>query len=67
MARRRNGRRVRQLLTEAGRPLRRSNFRRRVWLASLVGAGLLGQVVNTGPHRYRAVWPNREDEDEEGL
>ncbi|WP_233513890.1 tyrosine-type recombinase/integrase [Micromonospora craterilacus] len=43
-----------------GRPLRRSNFRRRVWLPSLVRAGLLGQVVNAGPHRYRAVWPDRE-------
>ena len=43
-----------------GRPLRRSNFRRRVWLPSLVRAGLLGQVANTGPHRYRAVWPDRE-------
>ncbi|WP_254877019.1 site-specific integrase [Verrucosispora sp. NA02020] len=43
-----------------GRPLRRSNFRRRVWLPSLVRAGLLGQVVDTGPHRYRAVWPDRE-------
>jgi len=21
---------------------------------------MLGQVVNTGPHRYRAVWPDRE-------
>ncbi|MFJ5668175.1 tyrosine-type recombinase/integrase [Micromonospora chalcea] len=65
---------LRQLLTEAsdpdpralvfrdrvGRPLRRSNFRRRVWLPSLVRAGLLGQVVNAGPHRYRAVWPDRE-------
>ncbi|WP_238449070.1 tyrosine-type recombinase/integrase [Micromonospora sp. 4G55] len=43
-----------------GRPLRRSNFRRRVWLPSLVRAGLLGQVVNTGPHRHRATWPDRE-------
>ncbi|MFI7022928.1 tyrosine-type recombinase/integrase [Micromonospora sp. NPDC049900] len=43
-----------------GRPLRRSNFRRRVWLPSLVRAGLLGQVVDAGPHRYRAVWPDRE-------
>ncbi|MEU8259337.1 site-specific integrase [Micromonospora sp. NPDC048999] len=42
------------------RPLRRSNFRRRVWLPSLVRAGLLGQVLKTGPHRYRAVWPDRE-------
>jgi integrase len=43
-----------------GRPLRRSNFRRRVWLPALVRAGMLGQVVNTGPHRFRAVWPDRE-------
>jgi integrase len=43
-----------------GRPLRRSNFRRRVWLPSLVRAGLLGQVVNAGPHRFRAMWPDRE-------
>ncbi|WP_245854394.1 tyrosine-type recombinase/integrase [Micromonospora wenchangensis] len=43
-----------------GRPLRRSNFRRRVWLPSLVRAGLLGQVVATGPHRYRAVWTDQE-------
>jgi integrase len=65
---------LRQLLAEAGnpdprtlvfrdrigRPLRRSNFRRRVWLPSLVRAGLLGQVVNAGPHRYRAAWPDQE-------
>ncbi|MCG5462691.1 hypothetical protein MED01_000796 [Micromonospora sp. MED01] len=43
-----------------GRPLRRSNFRRRIWLPSLVRAGLLGRVANTGPHRFRASWPDRE-------
>lgn len=43
-----------------GRPLRRSNFRRRVWLPSLVRAGLLGQIVDVGSHRYRAVWPDRD-------
>jgi integrase len=43
-----------------GRPLRRSNFRRRVWLPSLVRAGLLGQVVKVGPYKFRAVWPDRE-------
>ncbi|WDZ86366.1 tyrosine-type recombinase/integrase [Micromonospora cathayae] len=43
-----------------GRPLRRSNFRRRVWLPSLVRAGLLGQVINSGPHRYLAVWVDRD-------
>ncbi|MEO3747056.1 tyrosine-type recombinase/integrase [Plantactinospora sp. B5E13] len=42
-----------------GGPLRRSNFRRRVWLPSLVRAGLLGQVVEVGPGRWRAVWPGR--------
>ncbi|MDH6465319.1 site-specific recombinase XerC [Micromonospora sp. A200] len=26
----------------------------------MVRAGLLGPVVNTGPHRYHAVWPDRE-------
>ncbi|MET8832871.1 tyrosine-type recombinase/integrase [Micromonospora sp. NPDC004540] len=31
-----------------------------MWLPSLVPAGLLGQVINVGPHRYRAVWPDRE-------
>ncbi|TDB85698.1 site-specific integrase, partial [Micromonospora fluostatini] len=45
-----------------GRPLRRSNFRRRVWRPSLVRAGLLGQVVDAGPYRYRAVWA-----DEDGV
>jgi hypothetical protein len=43
-----------------GRPLRRSNFRRRVRLPSLVRADLLGQVVKLGPERFRAVWPDRE-------
>ncbi|MEH1055991.1 tyrosine-type recombinase/integrase [Micromonospora sp. CPCC 206171] len=43
-----------------GRPLRRSNFRRRIWLPSLVRAGLLGRVVTAGPQRYRATWPDRE-------
>jgi integrase len=43
-----------------GRPLRRSNFRRRVWRPSLVRAGLLGQVLETGAHRFRGVWPDRD-------
>ena len=45
-----------------GRPLRRSNFRRRVWLPALVRAGLLGQVVDVGPHRYRAVYTHTPDD-----
>jgi len=41
-----------------GGPLRRSNFRRRVWRPSLVRAGLLGRVEQLGEHKYRAVWPD---------
>jgi integrase len=40
-------------------PMRRSNFRRRVWLPSLVRAGLLGDVQELGPERFRATWPTR--------
>jgi hypothetical protein len=29
----------------------------RVWLPALVRAGLLGQVIDAGPHRCQAVWP----------
>ncbi|MEO3923876.1 tyrosine-type recombinase/integrase [Micromonosporaceae bacterium B7E4] len=47
-----------------GGPLRRSNFRRRIWLPSLVRAGLLGQVVNLGPRRWRAVWPDPDGMDQ---
>ncbi|WP_243709420.1 hypothetical protein [Micromonospora sp. 15K316] len=37
-----------------GGPQRRSNFRRRVWLPSLVCSGLLGRVVEVGPGRWVA-------------
>jgi integrase len=43
---------------EAGGPLRRSTFQRRVWRPSLVRAGLLGNVVEEGPKQYRATWLN---------
>jgi integrase len=39
---------------------RRANFRKRVWLPSLVRAGLLGQVVEVGPYRFRGAWRDRE-------
>jgi integrase len=42
----------------AGGPLRRNNFRRRVWLPSLVRAGLLGQVDATD-EGWRASWSGR--------
>ncbi|WP_410819633.1 tyrosine-type recombinase/integrase [Micromonospora sp. 050-3] len=45
---------------QAGDPMLRSNFRRQVWRPSLVRAGLLGKVTETGPHRFRATWRDRE-------
>jgi integrase len=41
--------------SRAGGPLRRNNFRRRVWLPSLVRAGLLGRVEET-KEGWRASW-----------
>ncbi|MBM0257082.1 tyrosine-type recombinase/integrase [Micromonospora sp. 4G55] len=38
----------------------RSNFRRQVWRPSLVRAGLLGQVTESGPFKFRATWPDRD-------
>ncbi|MFJ8831471.1 tyrosine-type recombinase/integrase [Micromonospora aurantiaca] len=43
-----------------GGPQRRSNFRRRVWLPSLVRASLLGRVTEVAPGRWLAVWPDRD-------
>lgn len=42
-----------------GTGLRRSNFRRQVWRPALVRAGLLGSVVQVGPDKYRATWPDK--------
>jgi integrase len=41
-----------------GGPLRRNNFRRRVWLPSLVRAGLLGHIAETD-EGFRASWPTK--------
>lgn len=41
---------------EAGGPISRAVFRRRVWRPALVRAGLLGKVVQVGPREYRASW-----------
>jgi integrase len=41
--------------SKTGGPLRRNNFRRRVWLPSLVRAGLLGQVEQM-QEGFRASW-----------
>ncbi|MET8305637.1 tyrosine-type recombinase/integrase [Micromonospora sp. NPDC005173] len=38
----------------------RSNFRRQVWRPSLVRAGLLGQLAESGPFKFRATWPDRD-------
>ena len=43
---------------KTGGPLRRNNFRRRVWLPSLVRAGLLGHIVETD-EGFRASWPTK--------
>ncbi|MEU1747612.1 tyrosine-type recombinase/integrase [Micromonospora arida] len=43
-----------------GGPQRRSNFRRRIWLPSLVRAGLLGRLTEVAPGRWMAAWPDRE-------
>ena len=39
---------------EVGAPLRRTLFRARIWRPSLVRAGLLGEVVETGPRQWEA-------------
>jgi integrase len=44
---------------EAGGPLRRSTFRRRVWRPALVRSGLLGKVVEEGHKQLRATWLDR--------
>jgi integrase len=44
--------------SRTGGPLRRNNFRRRVWLPSLVRAGLLGEVTELNG-RYEARWQVR--------
>ncbi len=46
--------------SQLGTPLRRANFRKRVWLPSLVRAGLLGRVVQADDYRFRALWPDRQ-------
>lgn len=43
-----------------GGSMLRSNFRRQVWRPSLARAGLLGQVAESGPFRFRATWPDRD-------
>lgn len=43
-----------------GGSMLRSNFRRQVWRPSLIRAGLLGQVVELGPFKFRATWSDRE-------
>jgi integrase len=40
-------------------PLRRSNFRRRIWLPSLIRAGLLGTLVQVDRDRFDATWRDR--------
>ena len=39
-----------------GAPLRRSNFRKKVWRPALVRAGLLGEVFEVDHDRWEGVW-----------
>jgi integrase len=48
--------------TRTGLPPLRATFRREVWRPSLVRAGLLGSIIEMGPHKWRATWP-----DESGM
>jgi integrase len=45
--------------SRSGGPLRRNNFRRRVWLPSLARAGLLG-ANQTGDGSFKATWRGRD-------
>jgi integrase len=37
----------------------RGHFRSRTWRPALVRAGLLGEVLERGPDRWRATWPDK--------
>ncbi|GIL29509.1 tyrosine-type recombinase/integrase [Actinocatenispora comari] len=45
------------VLSRVGRPMRRANFRKRVWRPALVRAGLLGEVHEAAEGRWRGAWP----------
>uniref|UniRef100_UPI002AD40EEC tyrosine-type recombinase/integrase n=1 Tax=Frankia sp. Cr1 TaxID=3073931 RepID=UPI002AD40EEC len=40
----------------AGGPVGRTSFRSRIWRPALVKAGMLGTVIELGPHKFKAVW-----------
>jgi integrase len=42
--------------SRSGAAVRRTTFRAKVWRPSLVRAGLLGKVVEVGPHKFMAHW-----------
>lgn len=47
----------------AGKPLRRTLFRTRVWRPSLVRAGLLGNVAQLSSGGYAATWTDEQGQD----
>jgi integrase len=47
---------------QAGRPMRRTLFRSRIWRPALARAGLLGRIELLGTLKWRALWP-----DEDGM
>jgi integrase len=52
---------------QAGGPLRRSTWRRRVWRPSVVRAGLLGKLILEGSREYRATWTDEAGTDQSAV
>src|SRR5262249_43253563 len=46
--------------SRSGAAVRRTTFRAKVWRPSLVRAGLLGKIVEVGPHKVMAHWHDGE-------
>lgn len=42
--------------SRSGAAVRRTTFRAKVWRPSLIRAGLLGKIVEVGPHKFIARW-----------
>lgn len=49
-----------------GGPMRRANFRKRVWRPALVRAGLLGSITETDGGAWRATWLDANGDEDQG-